>query len=186
VTTKRKAAVIPPGATAAVDKYVEFHRFGPRQIGEFPSSFAIPSRMYRAGTSKWVTYESSKVDPETLVRPKRPVSYIHEHDAGVTTYLTTAGGLDLELERVDVPAAFRGTQALTRLGLCLGFCFVDPAGNKREARGVRPFPVLYTVPSGRCLIVLELHQERGVIHDADVIAMMWGGGLGVFARGIDG
>jgi hypothetical protein len=186
VSARRRHKTIPEAATAAVDKYVEFHRFGPRQIGKFPESFQIPTRMYRAGTSKWVTYESSKVDPETLVRPHRPISYIHEHDAGVTTYLTTAGGLDLDLERIEVPAAFRTPQALTRLGICLGFCFVDPAGNKREASGTRPLPVLYTVPSGKCLLVLDLHRERGRIHDVEVIAMMWGGGLGVFARGIDG
>lgn len=162
-------------ADEAIAKYVEFHRLDPRRIGPFPSSFKIPERVYRAGRSKWVTYESTKVDPETLRRPRRPVSYIHEHDAGVITYLTTP--CDADPDGVDVPSRFREVPALARLGFCLGFRFDDAEG-EHEASATRPFPDLYTVPDGRCLLVIQSRKE--------VLAMMWGGGLGVFARGIDG
>ncbi len=176
-SAKRRTQAIPPGATAAVDKYVEFHRYDPKQIGAFPASFVIPKIVYRAGRSKWVTYESSKVDPETLQKPRRPVSYIHEHDAGVTTYVTAPGDAS-DPEGISVPERFRDVPALTRLGFCLGFCFEDPDGEKHEARATHPFPDLYTVPDGKCLLVIQSRRE--------IIAMMWGGGLGVFARGIDG
>jgi hypothetical protein len=162
-------------ADEAIAKYVEFHRLDPRRIGAFPDTFAIPARVYRAGRSKWVTYESAKVDPATLRRPRKPVSYIHEHDAGVATYLTTPS--DADAEGVDVPARFREVTALARLGFCLGFCFEDD-GHKQEAQATRPFPDLYTVPDGKCLLVIQSRRT--------VLAMMWGGGLGVFARGIDG
>jgi hypothetical protein len=166
----------PPQADEAIEKYVEFHRLEPRQIGEFGSSFRIPARMYRAGSAKWVTYESMKVDPETLRKPRRPVSYIHEHDAGVVTYVPKPTGIDPD--GVDVPRRILEVPALARLGFCLGFCFEDENGDKQEARGTRPLPDLYTVPDGKCLIVVQSRQK--------VLAMMWGGGLGVFARGIDG
>lgn len=163
-------------ARDAIDKYVEFHRLDPKEVGELPSSFRIPERMYRAGPAKWVTYESTKVDPETLRKPRRPVSYIHEHNAGVVTYL--AEPTDVDRSGVAVPRAFRDVPALARLGFCLGFCFTGDDGEPQEAKATRPYPDLYTVPDGKCLLVIQSRR--------DVLAMMWGGGLGVFARGIDG
>lgn len=165
----------PNAALAAIDKYVEFHRMDPRKVGPFAPSFKIPERMYRAGKATWITYRSDKVDPETLRRPRKPVDYIHEHDAGVATYL--AKPLDRDAEGVAVPTKFREVDALTRLGFCLGFGFENADGG-HEGKSQRPLPELYTVPDGRCLLVV---QDR-----RSVLAMMWGGGLGVFARGIDG
>jgi hypothetical protein len=159
-------------AQEAVAKYKEFHRFDPRQIGEFPASFRIPDVVFRAGPAKFVCYRSGKVDPETLKKPSRPVNYIHEHDAGVTCYLTDGGG-----EEVRVPREFIEVPALTRLGYCLGFCFRDEDGDC-EVEGTEPLPDLYTTPDGRCLLVIQSRKT--------VLAMMWGGALGVFARGIDG
>jgi hypothetical protein len=176
---KRRRAIpadVRDRADEAIAKYIEFHRLDPRRIGAFPDTFTIPARVYRAGRSKWVTYESAKVDPETLRRPRTPVSYIHEHDAGVTTYLTTP--TDADADGVDVPARFRDVPALARLGFCLGFCFEDGDGRKQEAQATRPYPDLYTVPDGKCLLVIQSRRT--------VLALMWGGSLGVFARGIDG
>lgn len=167
---------LPPEAAEAVEKYTEFHRLDPRKIGSFPDSFVIPKVMYRAGKAKWITYRSGKVDPETLRRPSRPVDYIHEHDAGVVTYVPKP--LETDAEGVEVPERFRKVPALARLGQWLGFCFEDADGEKREARGTRPLPELYTVADGRCLLVIQSRRQ--------VLAMVWGGGLGVFARGIDG
>lgn len=161
-------------AAEAVAKYKEFHRYDPRQIGNFPASFRIPDRIFRAGPAKFVTYRSSKVDPETLKRPVHPVNYIHEHDAGVTCYIAgPAPGLEI----VDVPRKFIEVPALTRLGSCLGFCFEED-GEPCEVEGRDPLPDLYTTPDGKCLLVIQSRKT--------VLAMMWGGALGVFARGIDG
>ncbi len=109
----KRRAHIAPEAEEAVDKYREFHRLEPKQIGAFPSSFTIPTHMYRAGKATWVTYESGKVIPDTLKKPRRPVSYIHEHDAGVITYVAVVGGPrrrripDVDDPRVAVPEKFR-------------------------------------------------------------------------------
>lgn len=153
----------------ALEKYEEFHRRKPKLVGEFPKSFRIPIVMTRAGRSEWVTYRSDKVDPETLRKPKKPIDYIHEHDAGVTTYVPAERGKS----SVFVPETFRDVAAIVRLGTCLGFC-VDG----REAEAVAPMPDLYCTPDGKCLLVIQSRQT--------VLAMMWGGALGVFARGIDG
>lgn len=167
---------LPPQAADAIDKYIEFHRLEPRKVGTFPGSFRVPTTMYRAGAAQWVTYRSSKVDPETLRRPKSPINYIHEHDAGVVIYLPHAG--DADGPAVDVPNRFRDAPALTRLGYSLGFCYQAADGEKIEAESAAPLPDLYTTPDGHCLLIIQSRR--------DVLAMVWGGALGVFARGIDG
>ncbi len=167
---------LPPEVAGAVELYKTFHRFEPRKIGAFSSGFRIPQVMYKGGSAVWVAYQSGKVDPATLRKPSKPVNYIHEHDAGVRCYLASrrdAGGVPGS----EVPEQFRNIEALTRLGYCLGFCYKD-GGKEIEVQGVKPYPDLYATPDGRCLLVIE-KQRR-------VLAMMWGGGLGVFARGIDG
>lgn len=163
-------------ASEAIAKYREFHRYDPRKIGVFPDSFRIPDHMYRAGKADFVTYRSRKVDPETLRRPRNPVNYIHHHESGVVCYLPRA--TDADGDRVDVPVRFRDAPALTRLGDCLGFCFEDLDGEKCEVESRDPKPDLYTTPDGECLLVIQSRKT--------VLAMMWGGSLGVFARGIDG
>jgi hypothetical protein len=164
-----------PELEQAIAKYREFHRYDPRKIGSFPGSFVIPDRMYMAGSSVNVLYRSGKVDPSTLKKPPRPINYIHDHDAGVKTYL--AERID-GAAHVEVPQRVRQVPALTRLGYCLGFAFEDPDGAVQEVEGRSPLPDLYTTPDGRCLLVIQSRRT--------VLAMMWGGGLGVFARGIDG
>jgi len=176
--SRRSRNPAPAEAEDAIDKYVEFHRLDPQRIGEFPASFVIPDEMVVGGKAKWVTYRSGKVDPESLRKPSTPINYIHEHDAGVRTFLRPGPGCPVDYGRIDVPRKFREVTALTRLGQCLGYCFVDDDGVEHEAKGKRPLPELYTVPDGKCLIVIQSRR--------DVLAMMWGGALGVFARGIDG
>jgi hypothetical protein len=165
-------------AADAVAKYQEFHRFAPTIIGEFEPGFRIPRRARLAGTSKWVTYRSGKVDPATLRLPRKPVDYIHEHDAGVKTYTMPSPDFEPTGDETDVPSFVIDAPALTRLGENLGFCFVTPEGEEKEAEGTEPFPELYTTPCGKALLVIQDKRE--------VLAMMWGGALGVFARGIDG
>jgi len=167
--SRRRPHEAPP---EAIDKYREFHRFDPRRIGAMPH-LRIPSRMKRAGVAKWVTYRSMKVDPETKIRPRQPVDYIHEHDAGVHVYLPDASGT------AAVPTAALEATALVKLGECLGYLFVDSVvGKEREAIGQAPLPELYCTPDGTVLLVVQGKRE--------LLAAMWGGALGVFARGIDG
>ena len=161
----------------ALEKYEEFHRHKPKRVGEFSSQLEIPHELVRGGPSKWVAYRSDKVDPETLRRPHKPVNYIHEHDAGVTTYVWSVQEFPIRnARRVPVPERFRKPAALVRLGTCLGFCF-DADGVEIEADN-RPSPELYCTPDGKCLVMIQRKTK--------VIAMTWGGALGVFARGIDG
>jgi hypothetical protein len=160
---------------AAVEKYREFHRFDPKKIIQC-KGLTIPSRLRRAGDAKHVMYRSHKVDPATMQKPRGTFDYIHEHDAGVRTYLP-----DGELD-TDVPGKFRpdpsSDPALVVLGKCLGFAFTDPDGELVEAEGRAPLPDLCCTPDGKCLYVVQNGKK--------VLAMMWGGALGVFARGIDG
>lgn len=165
------------GEQEAIAKYEEFHRFRPRKIGSFGKGFHIPSVVYRAGKGTWVTYQSDKVDPSTLRLPRRPVDYIHEHGAGVTYYLPVANE-HTERGKIAVPERFVEAEALTCLGKNLGYCFINEDGEEIEARSTRPYPELYATPDGKCLLVIQSKKT--------VTAMAWGGGLGVFARGIDG
>lgn len=158
--------------TAAVEKYLEFHRYDSKHLDTV--DIKIPDVVYKAGKGMWVTYRSSKVDPSTLIRPRRPVDYIHEFNAGVTIYRTEAGD---GRERVTVPTEYRQVGALVKLGMCLGFMYKGPQGEV-EGQTSRPMPELACSPDGKCLYVIQDRRR--------VLAMIWGGALGVFARGIDG
>ena len=170
----------------ARDLYERFHRYPPTKIGEFEAPFEIPTTVFRAGRALWTTYRSGKVDPATLKLPKKPVNYIHEHDAGVEVYLTEFhasslhNALDIDMTMMDeifVPAEFANAEALVKLGDSLGYKFVYN-DEEIEAEAVDPLPELYCTPDGKCLLVIQNKRE--------LIAMIWGGALGVFPRGIDG
>lgn len=172
----------PAPPAEALEKYEEFHRYAPTKIGEFARGFTIPAKMLRAGPARWTTYRSAKVDPATLKRPRRPVNYIHEHDAGVGAYVVNdrANRDFLDSDEIEnVPAKFRDVAALVKLGDALGFCFGSPVYEEDvEVESTDPLPELYCTPDGKCLLVIQ--------GKAEVLAMIWGGGLGVYARGIDG
>lgn len=164
----------------AADLYEDFHRYPPRKIGEFSSSFKIPNVVYKQGKAINVLYRSLKTDPETFKRPRKPVDYIHDHDSeGVTTYLVGDDG-----EPTDVPDWIRDAPALAYLGDCLGFAFEDPSGKKIEAQGTPPLPELYAVQVRRFLkkqaALLVVQSKR------TVLAIVWGGKLRVEPRGIVG
>ena len=161
-----------------MEKYEEFHRYPPKKIGEFEKGFAIPSHVFRVGKAKAVMYRSGKIDPATLQKPRHPVDYIHEHDAGVETFLVHAHPAAYGSERVTVPEEFVHAKALCKLGEFLGMIFVTDDEEEDELQGTRPLPELYAVPSGKCLVVVQSKRH--------VIAMSWGGALGVHPRGIDG
>jgi len=174
--SRRRPQIDEDRAADAARLYETFHRYEPKVIGAFPSSFEIPKTLYLAGKAVDVMYRSAKVDPATLRKPSKPVNYIHEHDSrGVKCYLPRG---DADGPATDVPDKFRGVSALTRLGFCLGFKFEDEDGQWVDADARAPLPDLYATPDGRCLLVIQSRRR--------VLAMVWGGGLGVYARGIDG
>lgn len=160
---------------AALEKYEEFHRFPAGKVVAYPG-LVIPARVRLGGDAKHVMYRSNKVDPATMEKPKKHFDYIHEHNAGVRTYLCD-GDPD-----TDVPAKYRpdpkSDPALVVLGKCLGFAFTDPDGELVEGNGTQPYPDLLCTPDGTCLYVVQSGKK--------VLMMSWGGALGVFARGIDG
>jgi hypothetical protein len=163
----RNPAPYQEDVDAAVDKFKEFHRYDPKKLQEV-ARLQIPLRVKKLGPCKYVLYRSGKVDPATMKKPSKPVDYIHEHDAGVIAYSATPEA------DTDVPAAFHETTALVYLGKCLGFAVKDGP----EAEATEPLPDLCCTPDGKCLLVVQNRKK--------VLAMMWGGALGVFARGIDG
>lgn len=157
----------------AIAKYVEFHQLEPNEIGEFPSSFRIPTEAGVAGPALFVLYRSGKRDPLTRIVPDKPVDYIHEHEKGVKLYLPD----ETEEPVKKVPQWITRIKSLTRLGDCLGFGFLQD-GVEIEAEGTKPLPELYTIPSGKALLVIQGKRK--------VLALIWGGKLRVESRGIVG
>lgn len=157
----------------ALEMYETFHARDPKRIGRFPSSFRIPEALQRVGDGIHVCYRSDKRDPETGRVPQKPVDYIHEHDPGVGVYMRDRG------RAVSVPSWIREVDALVLLGDCLEFVYRDDQGDEIEARGSRPLPYLYAIPSGKALLVVS--RDHG-----ELLAMMWGGNLKVEWRGIVG
>ena len=155
----------------AVKLYEDFHKYESKDIGSFPSSFYIPESIELAGPAIHVLYRSAKLDPITYIKPDSPIDYIHEHEAGVKVYI-----LNCEGPERSVPRHIHRVGALTRLGKCLGFAFVDADGDEVEATCTNCD--LYAIPSGKALLVVEKKKK--------VLAMIWGGKLNVEPRGIVG
>ncbi len=154
----------------AIKKYVDFHQHEPRRIGDFHASLVIPARAVCVGPALDVLYRSDKLNPETG-EDEGWIDYIHEHDKGVHIYLGDGEGP----ERA-VPQFIRAAKELTWLGDCLGLRYRDHEGHDAEMKGTRPLPELYTTPNGRALLVIQGKRK--------LLAMVWGGRLGVEPRGI--
>lgn len=166
-------AVDAGDAEDAIEMYKRFQRLEPTDIGDFDPKMKFPAKVRKLGKALWVTYRSKKVDPETLKKPKGALDYIHEHEAGVETY-DLQGDADC-----DVPGFIRNTTALCLLGELLGFAWKEKGDDAdHEAKSSSPRPELYTIPSGKALVVVQDKRE--------ILALMWGGGLGVEGRGIVG
>lgn len=167
---KKNPSASSEHAELAKEKFEEFHRHAPTKI--FSAKTPMPTRVKELGPSLFVLYSSTKNDPDTGLPVKNAVRYIHEHDsAGVTSYVPVASG------GVEVPAFIRDCTAVVRLGKCLGYAWTDEqSGGERER--TRLGADLYATPCGRALLVIKDRR--------DVIAMVWGGALGVESRGIVG
>jgi hypothetical protein len=160
----------------AVTKYRQFHQHDPRKIVTY-KDVSIPTTAFCVGKAEHVLYRSDKLNPGTG-EDEGWIDYIHEHDSGVHVYRCDRDAAQLG-EECTVPEWIRGRNGrtdLTWLGECLGFAYKDGDGKKIEAKGTRPLPELYCTPSGKALVVIQGKRR--------VLAIIWGGRLGVEPRGI--
>lgn len=144
--------------------YEEFHKLNPGSTGKFNDSFKIPPTVYLLGNAVSVSYRSSKWG--------RKADYIHEHDSGVKIYSPKKGSGGVAAK---VPSWITEITTLVRLGECLEFEFSD-GKDVHRAHAPRPYPELYTIPSGKALLVIE---DKRLLH-----AIIWGGSLSVKPEGI--
>jgi hypothetical protein len=159
--------------TTALKKYLEFHQQEPRKEGTFHPDLVIPREAILVGSAIQVLYRSDKLNPTTL-EDEGWIDYFHDHDPGVKVYRTDRNA---DGEARAVPSWLYRVRELTWLGYCLGFSYLDElSGKERRAKGSAPLPELYTIPSGKALLVIQSKRR--------LLAMMWGGRLGVHARGI--
>jgi hypothetical protein len=156
----------------AVGKYIQFHRHDPHKIGEFHRDLAVPRTVVCVGEAVDVLYRSDKLNP-TTGEDEGWIDYVHDHSSGVMIYRCDRRAQGTE---VEVPDWIRNERALYWLGDCLGFAFRGPDGKRVEAKGTNPLPELYAIESGRALMVIQGKRT--------VLALIWGGSLGVEARGI--
>lgn len=163
---------INPPSSNAIKLFEDFHSFEAREVGAFPSRFRIPREAHYAGDGNYVLYRSDKLNPTTGI-DEGTIDYIHEHNDGVKIYRTDAN-FSGPVRRV--PKWIHETKSLVLLGTCLGFGYVDADGYDVEAEPTGKKPELYTVPSGKALLVVQDKRR--------VLALIWGGKLGVEARGI--
>jgi hypothetical protein len=156
----------------AFAKYREFYQLEPRDVEPLYSS-SIPEHAYLLGEGAHVLYRSDKLNP-TTGKDEGVIDYIHEHEGGVMIY-----GLDPNMgpER-SVPRWIHGDgdQVLVALGRCPGFAFHDD-GEVVEVKLAMNRHRLCALPSGKALVVLDGGKP---------VALIWGGSLGVEARGIVG
>ncbi len=153
--------------------FEEFHQFEPTSVGEFHGSFRIPQRANYVGEAKKMFYSSDKLNPETS-EDEGWIPYFHEHTGNVRMYLVG----DVGGEERTIPKWIYEVPALTRLGDCEGFEYTDFAGELVKAKGTKPLPEWYAVPSGKALLVVQ--DKRSVL------AILWGGKLDVEGRGVVG
>ena len=161
---------------AAIRRYRGFHQHEPKKVGAFHPELVIPETCTCVGSAIHVLYNSDKLNPETG-EDEGWIDYIHEHDSGVKIYRCDRGAAQLG-DLVRVPAWIRRqTQSLVWLGDCNGFAYKGlEDGKKHEAKGTEPLPELYCTESGKALVVIQGKRR--------VLAIIWGGRLGVEPRGI--
>lgn len=160
--------------SGAVRKYVQFHQHEPKKTGSFHPNLVIPEVVMCVGDATNVLYCSDKLNPETG-EDEGWIDYIHEHDKGVKMF-TPIRVRDDETRIRSVPTSIRNVRELTWLGKCMGFAYRCHDGKICKAEGTDPLPDLYAIPSGKALLVIQSKRT--------LLAMIWGGRLGVEPRGI--
>lgn len=171
-----------PGARSkpmkkAIDQFITFHDFEPRDVGPFPASLRMPRTATLAGDMVHVMYRSDKW------HEGRSDDYIHEHESGVKVYRTDA---ECEGPKKTVISPIYNCRELVRIGRCLGFAYTDHEGNEVNARTDGDVQ-LYYIPSGRALVIVNgvrVRNGKPQFYRPKVAALIWGGKLNVEARGI--
>lgn len=153
-----------------------FHQFDPEDVGSFRKGFKIPKQAWYVGEAKTMYYTSDKLNPISG-EDEGWISYYHPHEGNVRLYVSEAPDEEIG-ELRNIPKWIHDTKALTRLGDCEGFDFIDLEGNEREAKATKPYPEWYAIPSGKALLVIQSKR--------DVLAIIWGGDLDVEWRGVVG
>lgn len=151
-----------------------FHQFESEDVGAFRKGFKIPREAWYVGEAKTMYYTSDKLNPISG-EDEGWISYFHPHEGSVRIYLTD-DSQDSELR--NIPKWIYGAKALTRLGDCEGFDFINHDGRKVKAEATKPFPEWYTIPSGKALLAIQSKRK--------VLAIVWGGDLDVEWRGVVG
>lgn len=160
---------------SALKKYLEFHGHdGPDKVGAFHRELIIPDRALCIGEATQVLYRSNKLNPTTL-EDEGWVEYFHDHSRGVRAHRCDRAAASLPGKLAVVPAWLAGAKELTWLGKCLGYSYRDDDG-RHEVKATEPLPELYCTPNGRALLIIQSKRT--------LLAMMWGGRLGVEDRGI--
>ncbi len=159
----------PRGLRAAVEVFEDFHDFDHRRIGKFDGRMRIPSAVWVPGPCKYVTYKSDKWGKGTY-------EYIHT----ITSFPRVRIGLVEKFDgarRVTVPARVQKVEAVTLIGRCTGFSYVDVDGEAVECATNAKHEWFWS-PSAKALILVEGKRR--------VVAVVWGGKLNVEPRGIVG
>ena len=169
-TTRRNPTMALP--TKSIRMFRRFHTRDWRGEGDFHADLVIPDRAICVGAAVNVLYASDKLNPETG-EDEGWIDYIHEHSDGVGVYRCDRGAVG---DEVAVPAWLRRVDQLTWLGDCLGFSYRDARSKACKAHSTAPLPELFATPNGKALLVIQSKRR--------LLAILWGGRLGVERRGI--
>jgi len=156
---------------AAIKKYIEFHSHEPHGVGEM--KLVLPHEITCVGDAVDVLYRSDKLNPSTG-EDEGEIDYVHDHSSGVKVYRADRGAVG---PVVRLPAWIRNAE-IALLGESLGFRYTDHDGVEIDARATTAggYPELYAIASGKALLVIQSKRT--------LIAVIWGGKLGVERRGI--
>lgn len=165
----------------AIEAYRQFYKLDPRDIDTLPGE--IPTRARLLGDAVHVLYRSDKRNPTTGA-DEGWVNYIHEHGKGVHVYAVARELGDGRERTVPRWIHGQGHQWLVALGDCAGFAYASEDGQTIEVKLSSRQHRLCSLASGKALVIMRWPESQG--QRAGIVALIWGGKLGVAARGIVG
>lgn len=168
---RRKSNPDAPDLDKAVENYQDFHQYTPREIGTFVG-LVIPEHVVVVGEAEQTLYRSDKWENKNH-------EYFHDHDPGVNVGRTDAEREDGTV--VNLPRFIKDATALSMLGQCIGFSYIDNLTGEVVEAKVPAGHELYEVPNRRALLVIDVSGRTAVVK-----AILWGGKMVVTDRGIVG